>query len=111
MIYFIQAETGLIKIGFTDGNPAKRLAQLQVGSPVSLKLLKTTPGSAYDEAALHWRFREGRSHGEWFQPTPQLLEFIRDAPDARPFSGVKESSFTLADYEQVILRYHMLAER
>lgn len=77
MIYFIQAENGHIKIGFTDGEDANvRLATLQTGSPVLLKLLGTIEGTVEHEKDLHRRFAAHRVHGEWFQAIPELLELI-----------------------------------
>lgn len=78
MIYFIQAEgIGHIKIGFTDNDDALiRLASLQIGSPVKLRLLGTILGTADDEKDLHRRFAAYRIHGEWFDPVPELLMMI-----------------------------------
>lgn len=54
MIYFIQAEgIGHIKIGFTDKDDAAlRLAELQTGSPVPLRLLGVSPGDVLAEKNL-----------------------------------------------------------
>lgn len=78
MIYFIQADgVGHVKIGFTaNDDAAVRLATLQVGSPVPLKLLGTIPGTLGDEKNLHRRFASARVHGEWFRPIPELLALI-----------------------------------
>lgn len=80
MVYFVRAEvTGLVKIGFTQGDPAARMADLQVGSPVRLTLLGAVPGDRSDEQALHRRFAHARSHGEWFYPCPDLLSYLESA--------------------------------
>ncbi len=77
MIYFIQAENGHIKIGFTDADDAMiRLASLQTGSPVLLKLLATIPGTIEEEKDLHRRFGAHRLHGEWFKPVAEILDII-----------------------------------
>lgn len=78
MLYFALAEgVGHIKIGFTDGEDAgERLATLQTGSPVPLRLLGTLPGSLEDEKDLHRRFAAHRVTGEWFKPVPELLAII-----------------------------------
>lgn len=77
-IYFIRGETtGLIKIGFAR-NPARRLTNLQIGSPDRLALLGTILGMMEDEFALHERFAHLRKHGEWFEPGDDLLAFIRE---------------------------------
>src|SRR5262245_55030947 len=78
MLYFIQAEqVGHIKIGLTDNDDALvRLATLQTGSPVPLRLLGTIPGTMQDEKDLHRRFAASKVCGEWFLPTPELLALI-----------------------------------
>lgn len=76
-IYFIRGEiTGLIKIGFTTGDPQKRLRSLQCGSPDILKLVAVKPGEHLDELRLHQRFSTWRRHGEWFIASAELLEYI-----------------------------------
>jgi hypothetical protein len=82
MIYLIQAEgVGHIKIGFTDGDPMVRLAMLQTGSPVVLRLLGTLPGDETAEKNLHRQFASARVHGEWFKPVAELLALV---PGAEP---------------------------
>ncbi len=78
MIYFIQADgVGHIKIGFTDNDDALvRLAQLQTGSPVPLKLLATIPGDMLLETDLKRRFAAHCVTGEWFKPVPDLVAII-----------------------------------
>jgi len=73
--YFIQAtEGGPIKIGFTTRDPSHRLKDLMVGSPVPLQIVGLLPGNA--EKKLHKQFSNCRSHGEWFEPTDDLVQFI-----------------------------------
>jgi hypothetical protein len=68
MIYFIQAGSrGLVKIGFSGGHPRQRMACLQIGSPVKLRLIGMSPGNQKDEAEWHRRFAHLREHGEWFR--------------------------------------------
>lgn len=90
MIYFIQAEgIGHIKIGFTaDADAAIRLAQLQTGSSVPLRLLGTIPGELEDEKNLHRRFAASGVGGEWFMPVPELLAAI--PPSNSPRCGAVE---------------------
>jgi hypothetical protein len=76
MIYFIQAiDGGLIKIGLTS-RPSIRLSQIQVWSPIILRILATMDGDSNVEVALHDRFRRHRRHGEWFDPDPEILDLI-----------------------------------
>jgi hypothetical protein len=76
VIYFVQLESGSIKIGFTD-NLEQRLSGLSrhYGSPVSL--LAAIPGGLERESEIHDRFahlRFGRT--EQFRPALDLLDFI-----------------------------------
>ncbi len=84
-VYFIQAsKTKHIKIGTTRGSAKERMASLQTGSPVKLKLLAEIDGDARTEAALHRLFAADRVRGEWFNPSDDLLNYLErlDAPGA-----------------------------
>lgn len=73
--YFIgHAEHG-IKIGVSL-QPIERLAILQTGSPVPLRILACIEGGMDLEKGYHTRFREHRLHGEWFSPHPEILAEI-----------------------------------
>ena len=77
MIYFIEMEkSGFIKIGYTAGNAERRMAQLQTGQPLKLKLLGTIPGEREGEIGLHREFEEFRINGEWFIPNEYLITII-----------------------------------
>lgn len=81
VVYFI-AGGGLIKIG-KSGNVATRLPLLQCGSPVPLTLLGTRRGYTELEAALHARFADKHSHGEWFDVTlAEIEEFLAELDSA-----------------------------
>lgn len=60
---------GLIKIGYTKGDPKKRVAQLQTGNPQGVRLVHaiavSDPKSV--ERVLHRHFATKRKRGEWFQ--------------------------------------------
>lgn len=77
-VYFIQAGAGgPIKIGLA-ADVAKRLAALQVGNPHKLSILGVIRCDAADiEASLHRMYRAERLSGEWFNPTPDLLDVIK----------------------------------
>ncbi|WP_331758636.1 GIY-YIG nuclease family protein [Streptomyces sp. NBC_01547] len=65
-VYILGAEgSPLVKIGWTN-NPSRRLADLQSGSPLALRLLATCEGDARLESALHGHFADRRVRGEWF---------------------------------------------
>lgn len=74
-LYFVQAETGQIKIGIAT-NLRKRMSGLQGASPVKLTLLLAVHGGRTAEATLHQKFDAHRLHGEWFGPAPEILAEI-----------------------------------
>ena len=77
-VYFIQAEQSLrIKIGIAE-NPEKRLKDLQVGSPEKLSLIGIVYGAGREEERrLHNVFHYAQTHGEWFEPTIRLVDWIQ----------------------------------
>lgn len=73
--YFIQGETTrLVKIGRTNGSPAKRLTELQPYSPDKLTILAWVKADI--ESECHEAFAYCRAHGEWFKPGTKLMDFI-----------------------------------
>ena len=73
--YFLQAgDNGPIKIGWTK-NLLVRLRSLSMMSPIPLKLLGVIKGNI--EERCHVRLGAFRVHGEWFAPSPVVLDFIR----------------------------------
>jgi hypothetical protein len=86
-VYFIRAPiNGLIKIGHTRNHPHVRLRELRANSPVPLKFLGCLPGDLGKgkEHELHVQFRHLRQHHEWFEPGPDLLDFIENYVDEWP---------------------------
>jgi hypothetical protein len=75
MIYFVQAQSGEIKIGSTN-HWARRFAALRYDADGPLRCLALIDGDMADERALHKRFADYRIHGEWFSPAPDVLAFI-----------------------------------
>lgn len=76
-VYFIACvETMRVKIGFTKGNPIARLKALQTGSASTLVLMACHPGSLETERDLHNRFAAHRVHGEWFEASEEMLEYL-----------------------------------
>lgn len=75
-IYFIRAEKGPIKIGFTMQSPRKRMKDLQTSNPRKLYLLATARGTKRDEHTLHTMFKDYRLQGEWFEASPEILQYI-----------------------------------
>lgn len=73
--YFVQSvDGGPVKIGFTSKHPEERLGGLQTGSPTKLRIVGLLPVNR--ERELHKRFAKDHSHGEWFNPSKELLAFI-----------------------------------
>lgn len=76
-VYFIaSADREMVKIGVTT-DPDKRFAALRLSSPTPLELLGVISdrGEKFEQD-LHVRFREHRSHGEWFRLCPEINAFI-----------------------------------
>lgn len=78
-VYAVLDERGFVKIGKAD-NIRKRVAQLQGGSPRPLTLLAILSYRKVLEATFHKRLRRaGWVRGEWFAPTPRVVDEIRAA--------------------------------
>jgi hypothetical protein len=76
-VYFIRCTVnGLVKIGHTASNPDERFKRLNSISAVMLEPVALMRGTVKDERALHARFIESVSHGEWFEVTPELEAVI-----------------------------------
>jgi hypothetical protein len=79
VIYFMQeGADGPIKIGHVKRDVQLRRQSLQIGNPRLLICLATMRGTSLDEYAMHVRFKAAHLRGEWFNPTPELMEFIKD---------------------------------
>ncbi|MEA2495755.1 MAG: hypothetical protein QOJ29_3666 [Thermoleophilaceae bacterium] len=73
VVYFVAAgDDGPIKVGFTRGVLSRRLADLQVVSPVRLRALYAIHGGRDRERRIHVELHEHRLHGEWFEREPVL---------------------------------------
>lgn len=72
--YFIQADVGgPVKIGWTV-DPENRLDALQCGHPYTLKVRSLHLADRGLEGRLHKQFAAHRLRGEWFEPTPEMVE-------------------------------------
>lgn len=71
MIYVIgPAESTVVKIGHTIGQPSERLGMLQTGNPVRLMVRWSSEGDRTLESHLHAVFKDYRVRGEWFDLAP-----------------------------------------
>lgn len=78
-VYFI-SDGLLVKIGYTDGLPLTRLAELQTGNGRVLKLIGAILGDRNTEKHLHSKFAVYRQSGEWFDLPPNVISMIEDMP-------------------------------
>lgn len=75
-VYFAKGGTRL-KIGFSN-EIALRMRELQTGCPFIIQFVGAIIGADIAvEADLHAHFDADRAHGEWFEYSPRLAEFIR----------------------------------
>lgn len=75
-VYFLQAgEDGPIKIGTTK-NLRRRLNKLQQGHPEKLIVRALRKGGRKTERGYHDRYAEFQIRGEWFSPSPAILNEI-----------------------------------
>lgn len=71
--YILSGENGRIKIGFTKGDPGKRLRALKTGSSTRIGIVAVHPGTQELERQLHERFAADHAHGEWFEMSDATL--------------------------------------
>jgi hypothetical protein len=87
--YFIRFELPAgeqpIKIGVAK-HPYSRLSSLRCGSPYPMTLLAVYPDELLPEVQLHAAFADSRLNGEWFAPTPLLLEVVTLLATAHPLN-------------------------
>ena len=94
MIYAIRAgDSGPIKFGVAK-NPLRRLATLQTGSPVPLKLLVAVDVHEEKEKLIHQYLRAERERGEWFSPTEKTLGLL----DAMYLQALDGERHYIVDY-------------
>ena len=74
-VYFAQSEDGYIKIGCTQ-NLKSRIRHIQIYNHMKIKLIGKMKGGHEVEAMLHRKFKQHRKRGEWFEGSPELLEYI-----------------------------------
>lgn len=75
LVYMIEAENGMIKIGVSN-SPEKRARAILSASPVKTRLIAVFPGAFREELRMHKRFENCRAWGEWFYPYGDFLAFV-----------------------------------
>lgn len=75
-VYFLQADDGPIKIGWTQKNIDKRIAILEWANPQQIILLGIMEGDQMLEQSIHEQFGKDKIKGEWFTPSPHLIAYI-----------------------------------
>jgi hypothetical protein len=68
-VYFVVCRhAAMVKIGWSQ-QPARRLSDLQTGSPLPLVLAGSFAGTKWDETNVHREVWQDRSHREWYHLT------------------------------------------
>lgn len=75
-VYFIQDEHGAVKIGKAH-DPSARLAELQCGNPLPLKIRAVVLAAANTERRLHRLWSGYCIRGEWFGEGAHLVELAK----------------------------------
>lgn len=83
--YFMRHETN-IKIGYSK-DPRKRALAL-----AGTQILAKEPGAKQRESELHLKFDHLRIHGEWFEPGPDLMDYIASLRQQMGIGPIPESS-------------------
>lgn len=75
-VYFFQAHTGEIKIGYSD-DIERRFRSLSGANPRPITCLGVIPNfTTKDETKLHHKFSAFRIQYEWFSPAIEILHYI-----------------------------------
>ena len=96
-IYFITTPSGHVKIGFTDGSPAFRLMNLQIGSWEPLTLALVIQGGEKQERWYHRLFERDHVRGDWFRVSPQIKKFMDPIERARKLAMFEKRTLWVAE--------------
>lgn len=94
IVYFLRAgKRGPVKVGTTLGSSAKyRMAELQTGNAETLYLLGVVPGGVELEREIHARLADHRMRGEWFKPTAEVMEVLKEYASFAPTEHPRDRS-------------------
>lgn len=77
-VYLVQSPTGAYKIGKAkDPNDRQKTFGIQLPFEVEFIALVPTPNMKQTEDELHRQFADKRVNGEWFNLTPEDVEYIK----------------------------------
>lgn len=102
-IYFIQSESGEIKIGYSC-NVSNRLRDLQSSNPKKLYILRIIPGTKNLEIALLAKFSKYKIQGEWFHPAKEIFDFIEPRFLIIPEVGTRFSDLRKTPFDKKIVK-------
>lgn len=76
-VYLAKSDTGQYKIGRSK-NPYGRIKHFDTSMPVGVELIHYIPcdDPVHMEGALHKRYKEHRTSGEWFNLPKDVLDFL-----------------------------------
>lgn len=98
VVYFIQAQSeyymGPIKIGHTK-KLRQRFVAMQMFNFHDLHVLKLLSGGRQEETDLHHKFAKDRIKGEWFRPSPELLEYINSLQEEEQLTLLKQEVMSI----------------
>lgn len=101
VVYVVQPESlQRVKIGSAK-NVGKRIVDLQIGCPLRLRLVAQMVCIKSMEFMIHQAFEAERLHGEWFELSPRLIDFI----------GHMRTGNKQAIYEELMLAIAANAEK
>lgn len=127
-VYFIEAyrekNKKIIKIGKAN-NPEQRLADLQTGSPIGLRLMgkikcKSELHAKQVEKLAHRIFAKQRRHGEWFRLSynhmDEIINMIKTANERQEqidaaFSETPHQTCTLVKKSNIRIPAHDMQTR
>lgn len=89
-IYFLYAPVSRrMKIGYTKFFTS-RFSKIQSNSPEQLEVLRVIEGDGRLEKMLHRLFAEEHSHGEWFDASVKMVEFVKNLEEHKHYKDIFE---------------------
>lgn len=112
-VYLIEGGRSTVKIGLS-GNPRRRVAQLQVGSPERARLTHSWEMSRTEavalEGTLHRAFRWARVSGEWHKIDAEYVQIVGGLFIKGDADGAEKLAHTMMVEEAARVAWKRLAE-